>query len=248
MDQTTGREELREFCVMHAEDHALVLSAFEYLGPFFKIADNGPYPLRPREDFDGRAMANAIAAAVLRPVSDARFISVAQAIDDAERESGTRERNGLWFAFERMLWDALWARSNVTMWGPLKRPVRRGAREQVGNVLWDIMTRTLGRPLSDRVEQTLRNSGFGPHLCEGIPKNLTHALFYFLGFAVGGSAERVSDMAPLIGHLPGCIPIGEMRAKPVPTERSRVEDSRYGKKKPVLVRDDGNGEWLLLAA
>lgn len=248
MEQTMAREELRKFCVEYAQDETLVFRAFEYLGPFFKIVENGPYPLRPKEDFDGWVMARAIESAVIRPVADARFISVAKAIDDAEREAGTRERNGLWYAFERMLWDALWARSNVTMWGPLKRPISRGAREKVGNVLWDVMNRSLCRPLSDRVAETLRSSGFGPHLCETIPKNLAHALFYFIGFAVGGSAERVSDMVPLIDHLPGCIPIGETRKKPGPKGESPKEGDRHGRKKPVLVEDDGTGEWLLLVA
>jgi len=247
MSDVTGREELRAFCTKYAKDEHLVLRAFERLGPFFKIAENGPYPLRPEEEFDRKVMASAIGGAVLRPVTDVRFISVAKAIDDAERESGTRERNGLWYAFERMLWDALWARNNVTMWGPLKRPVSHGSRQQVGNVLWDIMERSLCLPLADRVTQTLKAAGFGQHLCESVPKNLTQALFYFVGFAVGGSADRVGEMEPLMENLPGCVPIGEMRRKDEEPASKTIEPGSR-RKQPTLAKDDGNGEWLVLVA
>jgi len=248
MDEATDRERLRRYCARFAKEGSLVFEVFEHLGPFFKIANNGPYPLRPQGDYDPRAMADAIASAVLRPVKTVRFISVAKAIDDAERESGSRERNGLWYAFERLLWDALWARSNVTLWGPLKRPIMRRSRMSVGDGLCTVMQRSLNGPLGERVAETLRIAGFGPHLCESIPKNLCQALFYFAGFAVGGSSQRVKEMIPLVERLPGCIPIGEMRRKPAAVVSEPVITGRRARDAANVIRDDGNGEWLVLVA
>lgn len=229
---TTNRELLRQFCETHAKDPKLVLDAFEFLGPFIKIADNGPYPLRPESEFDTKDVASAISQAVLRDVIVVRFISIARAIDDAERETGNRERNGLWFALERMLWDALWARSNVTMWEPLKRPLEKGSRVKLGNALHDIIEKTLGNPLTESLQETLSGAGFGYNLCNSIPKNVVQALSYFLGFAVGGNKERFEAMKPLMQRMPGSVPIGE-RLDPDIDETAR---------------DRGTGEWLVLVA
>lgn len=229
---TTNREALRKFCEQYAQDRQLVFDAFEFLGPFLKIADSGVYPLRPASDFDVEMVRAAIAGAVLREVTAVRFISVARAIDDAECETGNRERNGLWYAFERMLWDALWARSNVTMWGPLKRPLEKDSKIVLGNALCDILDETLGDPLTVALSKTLESSGFGPRLCECVPKNVVQAIFYFLGFAVGGNRERLDALKPLMQNMPGSIPIGE-RLDPTIDKRAR---------------DRGAGEWLVLVA
>lgn len=228
----TDRERLRKFCETYAQDGRLVFDAFEFLGPFIKIADNGPYPLRPETDFDVTKMASAITAAVLRTVATVRFISIGRAIDDAEREIGNRERNGLWFALERMLWEALWARSNVTMWDPLKKPLETGSTIILGNALHETVEETLGQPLTESLRETLSSAGFGPRLCDSIPKNVVQAIFYFLAFAVGGNRERLDAMKPLMQCMPGSIPIGE-RLDPTIDK---------------LARDRGSREWLVLVA
>ncbi|KPJ86045.1 hypothetical protein AMJ57_00590 [Parcubacteria bacterium SG8_24] len=229
----TDREQLREFCEKHAVDQALVFRAFEYLNPFIKMADNGPYPLKSEDEFDAVEMKRAIALAVVRRVEAVRFISIARAIDDAERESGNRERNGLWYALERMLFDALWAKHNVTMWGPLKQPLIKGQkRPSLGDALWGVLDRSLCRPLTDSLQTALRQSGFGYRLCESLPKNLCHALLYFVGFAVGGNQKRMDAMVPLMQLMPGCIPVGEKRD---PT-------------KDPMERELGTGEWLVLVS
>lgn len=232
MTLKTDHERLRLFCETHAQDKRLVLDAFEFLGPFIKIADSGLYPLRHEADFDAMEMASAISDAVLRDVDAVRFISIAHAIDDAEREIGNRERNGLWFALERMLSEALWARSNVTMWGPLKKPIKEHSKIILGNVLYDTVEETLGDPLSESIRKTLGVAGFGPKLRTRIPKNVVQAIFYFIGFAVGGNRGRLDAMKPLMHCMLGSIPIGE-----------RLDPSI-----DKFARDRGSCEWLVLVA
>jgi hypothetical protein len=229
-----NREELREFLEKHSASQELVIQAMEYLQPFLKIASDGPYPLKEASEIDATEMAGALSSAVGKPVSEVRFISVAKAIADSERECGSKERNGLWYALEATLWDALWSRHNVSLWEPLKKsfPGKDRKKSNLGNELWELYSRSLGEPLKQSLQARLSKCGFGYRLCQGLPENLFRAIFYFVGFAVAGNSKKMGRLMPLMSQLPGCIPVGEKRDTD----------------KPIHERNTGTSVWFVLVA
>ncbi len=207
-------EALKQYLQAQSPDETSAAQATEIVQIFSAIARNGAYPLAAADGSCAAQLAEAISLAAGRTVTRIVFVSAAApdpALSGGEKFDGTR----FWMSLDETLWERLHAAHKCTLWDGFKRlpDGRQGLGPSIGNRLWELFDKAIGAGLKRAVAKALgRDAGY--ELLNACQNHVWYSLFYAVGFAVNGNAEKSRRLAGLVHELKKYIPIGQSRKQP----------------------------------
>ncbi len=207
-------ESLKQFLSERSRGESAAAQAAEIVQIFSAIAASGNYPLAAADGSCSADIAEAISLAVNRPVSKIVFVSAASpdpALTGGQRFDGGR----LWLDMDETLWERLHASHTTTLWDGFKRMPdgTQGLGPTIGNRLWEEFDAAFGAALKRCVEQAVSRD-LGYDLQNACQNHVWYGLFYAIGFAVNGHADKSRRLAGLVSVLKKYIPIGQRRGQP----------------------------------
>ncbi len=207
-------ESLKQFLSERSCGESAAAQAVEIVQIFSVIAESGSYPLAAADESCSADIADAISLAVNRPVT--RIVFVSASSPDPSITGGPAFDGGrLWMDMDETLWERLHASHKTTLWDGFKRMPdgTQGLGPTIGNRLWELFDSAIGAALKLCVGKAVSRD-LGYDLQNACQNHVWYGVFYALGFAVNGHAEKSRRLAGLLRVLKKYIPLGQRKGQP----------------------------------